>query len=46
MLGKGEPDRIMTILAGIGVILLALHTHRWVNGRFLAKKVSCRPSIH
>ncbi len=32
MLGKTQPDRIKTILAGIGVILLALHTHRWVNG--------------
>ncbi|MBL8826884.1 MAG: trypsin-like peptidase domain-containing protein [Planctomycetaceae bacterium] len=31
MLGKTQPDRIKTILAGIGVILLALHTHRWVN---------------
>jgi hypothetical protein len=32
LLGKSQPDRIKTILAGIGVILLALHTHRWVNG--------------
>lgn len=32
ILGHSQPERIKTILAAIGVLLLALHTHRWIQG--------------